>query len=56
LYFGKRVTIVGGKNSAVEAALRCWRAGAQVAISYRRQAIDENRVISRLHLEIDLSD
>jgi thioredoxin reductase (NADPH) len=54
LYFGKKVTIVGGKNSAVEAALRCWRAGAKVAISYRRQAIDENRVISRLHLEIDL--
>jgi thioredoxin reductase (NADPH) len=28
--------VVGGRNSAVEAALRCWRAGAQVALSYRR--------------------
>jgi thioredoxin reductase (NADPH) len=54
LYFGKKVTIVGGKNSAVEAALRCWRAGASVAISYRKENIDRNRVISRLHLEIDL--
>jgi thioredoxin reductase (NADPH) len=29
--------VVGGKNSAVEAALRCWRAGAYVAVSYRRE-------------------
>jgi len=35
-YFRKKLLIVGGKNSAVEAALRCWRAGAEVAISYRR--------------------
>ncbi len=26
-YFRKRLLIVGGRNSAVEAALRCWRAG-----------------------------
>jgi thioredoxin reductase (NADPH) len=36
LYFRKRLLVVGGRNSAVEAALRCWRAGAQVALSYRR--------------------
>jgi thioredoxin reductase (NADPH) len=36
LYFRKRLLVVGGKNSAVEAALRCWRSGAEVAISYRR--------------------
>src|SRR4051812_23508193 len=30
-YFGKRLLIVGGKNSAVEAALRCHHAGARVA-------------------------
>jgi thioredoxin reductase (NADPH) len=36
-YFRRRLLVVGGKNSAVEAALRCWRAGAQVAISYRRE-------------------
>jgi thioredoxin reductase (NADPH) len=35
-YFRKRVLIVGGKNSAVEAALRCHGAGAHVSLSYRR--------------------
>ncbi|MEN9935661.1 MAG: hypothetical protein RLZZ387_2240 [Chloroflexota bacterium] len=43
-YFRTRLLIVGGRNSAVEAALRCWRAGAQVTISYRRAAFDERRV------------
>ncbi|HHW86939.1 MAG TPA: NAD(P)-binding domain-containing protein [Chloroflexi bacterium] len=43
-YFRKRLLIVGGKNSAVEAALRCWRVGAQVTISYRRAWFDEQRV------------
>ncbi len=43
-YFRRRLLIVGGKNSAVEAALRCWRAGAQVTISYRRAHFDESRV------------
>ncbi|MBK8795754.1 MAG: NAD(P)-binding domain-containing protein [Anaerolineales bacterium] len=43
-YFRRRVLIVGGKNSAVEAALRCWRGGAQVTISYRRPWFDEQRV------------
>lgn len=43
-YFRKRLLIVGGKNSAVEAALRCWRVGAQVTISYRRPWFDEQRV------------
>jgi len=35
-YFRRRLLIVGGKNSAVEAAIRCCRAGADVAMSYRR--------------------
>jgi len=35
-YFRKRVLVVGGKNSAVETALRLHHAGAQVALSYRR--------------------
>jgi thioredoxin reductase (NADPH) len=39
-YFGKRLLIVGGRNSAVEAAIRCQRAGAQVTISYRGEEID----------------
>ncbi len=36
LYFRRRVLIIGGKNSAVEAALRCHHAGAEVTLSYRR--------------------
>jgi thioredoxin reductase (NADPH) len=39
-FFRKRLLIVGGKNSAVEAALRCHQAGAQVSISYRRDTLD----------------
>lgn len=34
-YFGKRLLIVGGRNSAVEAAVRCHRAGAEVTLAYR---------------------
>jgi thioredoxin reductase (NADPH) len=47
-YFRKRLLIVGGRNSAVEAALRCWRAGSQVTISYRRGEFDESLVKSHL--------
>jgi len=43
-YFGKRLLIVGGKNSAVEAALRCHQAGAQVAMSYRRERLPERSI------------
>jgi thioredoxin reductase (NADPH) len=43
-YFRRRLLIVGGKNSAAEAALRCWRAGAQVTVSYRRACFDQQRV------------
>jgi thioredoxin reductase (NADPH) len=39
-YFGKRLFIVGGRNSAVEAAVRCQRAGAEVTLSYRRDDFD----------------
>lgn len=35
-FFRKRVLVVGGKNSAVETALRLHHAGAFVSISYRR--------------------
>jgi thioredoxin reductase (NADPH) len=37
-YFGKRVVVIGGRNSAVEAALRCHRVGADVTIVYRGEA------------------
>ncbi len=43
-YFRRRLLIVGGRNSAAEAALRCWRAGAQVTLSYRRAAFDETLI------------
>jgi thioredoxin reductase (NADPH) len=43
-YFRRRLLIVGGKNSAAEAALRCWRAGAEVTVSYRQPAFDAQRV------------
>ena len=33
---GRNVVIVGGKNSAVEQALNCFRAGARVTLVYRR--------------------
>ncbi|MEM9019623.1 MAG: NAD(P)-binding domain-containing protein [Planctomycetota bacterium] len=43
-YFGRALLIVGGRNSAVEAALRCHRAGAKVSISYRGQAFSESSI------------
>jgi thioredoxin reductase (NADPH) len=43
-YFRKRLLVVGGRNSAVEAALRCWRAGAKVTVSYRRAEFDAGSV------------
>ena len=39
--FGRRVLIVGGGNSAVEAALLLLRAGVEVSISYRRADFQE---------------
>jgi thioredoxin reductase (NADPH) len=47
-YFRKRLLIVGGKNSALETALRCWRAGSQVTISYRRSEFDRQVVKEQL--------
>lgn len=35
-HFGERVVIVGGGNTAVEAALDLWRNGAKVALVHRR--------------------
>ncbi|MAD78976.1 MAG: thioredoxin reductase [Planctomycetaceae bacterium] len=32
---GRRVLVVGGRNSAADSAIRLWRAGARVTISYR---------------------
>ena len=52
-YFNKRVLIVGGRNSAIEAAIRCFRAGADVAISYRGNEFDSKAVKYWLKPEID---
>ena len=41
-YYRKRVVIVGGKNSAAEAALDLFRAGASVTIVHRRSALGES--------------
>ncbi len=43
-YFRKRLLIVGGRNSAVEAALRCHAAGARVSVSYRGASVDNNGI------------
>jgi thioredoxin reductase (NADPH) len=52
-YFGRKLLIVGGKNSAVEAAIRCHRAGADVAISYRRDQFNETSIKYWLKPEIE---
>jgi thioredoxin reductase (NADPH) len=43
-YFGQRLHIIGGKNSAVEAALRAQQAGALVSMSHRRPEFDSARI------------
>jgi thioredoxin reductase (NADPH) len=43
-YFRRRVLIVGGQNSAVEAAIRCHRVGADVTLCYRGRELDPNRI------------
>jgi thioredoxin reductase (NADPH) len=53
-YFRQRLLIVGGRNTAVEAAVRCFRAGVDVSVSYRGGEFDRKRVYSRLHLEISM--
>ena len=44
LYFGKKLLIIGGRNSAVECALRCHHAGAKVSISYRKSQLDTQSI------------
>jgi bacillithiol disulfide reductase len=41
-YYRKRVVIVGGKNSAAEAALDLFRAGARVTLVHRRAALGDS--------------
>jgi thioredoxin reductase (NADPH) len=44
MYFHRKLLIVGGRNSAIEAAVRCQRAGADVTVSYRRDDFDQTSV------------
>ena len=44
IYFGKQVLIVGGRNSAVEAAIRLYRAGARVTLCQRRTELERKRI------------
>jgi thioredoxin reductase (NADPH) len=41
-YYRKRVVVVGGKNSAAEAALELYRGGAQVTLVHRRPTLGDS--------------
>jgi thioredoxin reductase (NADPH) len=41
-YYRRRVVVVGGKNSAAEASLELFRAGAHVTLVHRRAALGES--------------
>ena len=43
-YFQRKLLIVGGKNSAAEAALRCYHAGASVTIACRAHSFDKKHI------------
>lgn len=43
-YFGRRVLVVGGRNSAIEAALRLYHVGADVTLSYRGEELPEDHI------------
>jgi thioredoxin reductase (NADPH) len=51
-YFAKNLLVVGGKNSAIESALRCHHAGARVSLGYRRDQLDPKHVKYWLYPEI----
>lgn len=52
-YANEPVLIVGGKNSAVEAAIRLFRAGAQVTMVHRGAWFDPDRIKYWLYPEIE---
>jgi len=52
-YFRQRLLVVGARNSGVEAALRSWRAGAHVTISYRQGDFNREKVKKILMQEVD---
>lgn len=54
VYFNQPILVIGGRNSALEAVVRCWRAGAETSWSYRQLYPDKKKVNSRMFLEADL--
>jgi putative YpdA family bacillithiol system oxidoreductase len=40
-YAGQKITVVGANNSSVDAALECWRKGAEVTMVIRKGEINE---------------
>lgn len=52
-YANQPVVIVGGKNSAVEAAIRLFRAGARVTMVHRGEWFDPDRIKYWLYPEIE---
>ncbi|TWT92182.1 NAD(P)-binding domain-containing protein [Neorhodopirellula pilleata] len=52
-YHGRRVLIVGGRNSAVEAAIRLHRSGARVMLSYHGESLPTDGIKYWLRPEID---
>lgn len=52
-YFRQRLLIIGGRNSAIEALLRCHRAGAKAALSYRREKLDPKDIKYWLYPEVE---
>jgi thioredoxin reductase (NADPH) len=52
-YFGRRVLIVGGRNSAVEAAIRLHRGGARVSLCYHGEQLPVDGIKYWLRPEIE---
>ncbi len=41
-FIGQKLLVVGGANSAVDAALECWRKGAEVSMVLLEEEVDKN--------------
>jgi thioredoxin reductase (NADPH) len=52
-YFRKDLLVIGGRNSAVEYALRCWRVGARVTLSYRQSEISKTSIKPALFQDLE---
>ncbi len=52
-YFQQKLLVVGGRNSAVEYALRCWRAGAEVSLSYKKPELPKASIKPALYQDIE---